>query len=382
MSEDVNIEHLLNISTSTDANSDGTWDACAGFIVRLSQHKPRLVTLGSNIEGLPDYHPSKPQCMLRLSQLLQEVGSYEESKRLLAHLLKLWRDRGNLRQVALTLMCLANVGRVVGPLAETMQLTKEALEMTEQLKDTDGQATCLSLLALLFLRDNQFNKAEETAFRSITLLRESSNKLSSRPYWVLGEIYRIKGNREKAVGYFQTALGLAYFHNQHCQSFWIHHSLVTMFADACDHLEQSKLYAVNNASNLAHVMTLQTHIFYLQGRSEEARSQGLCAIEAFESVGATTTAEVYRDAYSRLEQMGWLPCKPNSSSERLTMLSFAKYANPQLSAGGIPALRSTSVALERVFRFTLFACGAVLLSVLLGRWVAVGRGSRHMGIWA
>ena len=66
-------------------------------------------------------------------------------------------------------------------LAETMQLTKEALEMTEQLKDTDGQATCLSLLALLFPRDNKFNKAEETTFRSITLLRESSNKLSFRP---------------------------------------------------------------------------------------------------------------------------------------------------------------------------------------------------------
>ena len=67
-SEDVNIEHLLDVFTTIDAGSSNVWDVCYHFMQHLLWHKRRLVVLGPNIEGLPDTHPSKPQCLFQLSQ--------------------------------------------------------------------------------------------------------------------------------------------------------------------------------------------------------------------------------------------------------------------------------------------------------------------------
>ena len=39
-SEDVNVEHLLDVLTSIDANSDHVWTACWHFMQHLYWHKP------------------------------------------------------------------------------------------------------------------------------------------------------------------------------------------------------------------------------------------------------------------------------------------------------------------------------------------------------
>ena len=94
-SEDVNVEHLLDVFTSIDAKSEGVWDACAKFINHLYWHKPRLVILGPKIRALPDDHPFKLRCLQELSRLFDSVGNQVERKRLLTHALGLWRARGN-----------------------------------------------------------------------------------------------------------------------------------------------------------------------------------------------------------------------------------------------------------------------------------------------
>jgi hypothetical protein len=65
--EDVNVEHLLDVSTSIDPEGDKIWDACYHFIQHLRWHKPRHTMLRSKIEALPDVHRHKPKCLSELS---------------------------------------------------------------------------------------------------------------------------------------------------------------------------------------------------------------------------------------------------------------------------------------------------------------------------
>ena len=94
MSEDVNVEHLLDIFTSIDADSKTSWDICGRFMDYIYWHKPRLVMLGPKIEALPQDHSSKAQCLWSLSWLFHSVENKVERKRLITHALVLWREQG------------------------------------------------------------------------------------------------------------------------------------------------------------------------------------------------------------------------------------------------------------------------------------------------
>ena len=78
--EDVNVEHLLDAFTSINVDSRGVWDACFNFMKHLYFHKPRLVVLGQKVEGLPDSHCSKRDCLFELSELFKAVGNVVEQK--------------------------------------------------------------------------------------------------------------------------------------------------------------------------------------------------------------------------------------------------------------------------------------------------------------
>jgi hypothetical protein len=107
-SEDVNVEHLLDVFTTIDPDLADVWGACAYFMRHLNWHKKRLVILKAKFEGLPDDHSSKPECLIELSRLFESVGNETERKRLLTCALKLERERGSDRQVARILRHIAN----------------------------------------------------------------------------------------------------------------------------------------------------------------------------------------------------------------------------------------------------------------------------------
>jgi len=155
MSEDVNVEHLFDIFTAIDVNSNEVWTTCVHFIDHLSYHKPRLTVLGPKIERLPDDHPSKPLCLLHLSQLFDKVGNEVGRKRVLTRASQLWRERGDDGRLAETLMNLSDANRLLDLHKEGIRQVEEALKICERLGDTVEQAQCLSRLSWLLHEENQ-----------------------------------------------------------------------------------------------------------------------------------------------------------------------------------------------------------------------------------
>ena len=312
--EDINVEHLLDVFTPIDASSESIWDTSAKFMAQLNRHKPRLVTLGPRIEALPDNHTSKPQCLYDLSQLFSSVGNHTECKRLLNHSLKLRRERGDDHQVAQSLRELACANRMVGLEREGIRQAGEASEIFKQLGEVVEQAHSLITLARLLCDDRQLDAAEETGSRAIKLLPEKGEELLvCQAHLALGGIYLFKGKKKKAIHHLETALGIASSLNTVEQLFWVHLGLARVFCKAYKltraqtHLERAKSHAVNNPYHLAWAMCMQTLVWSMQWRFGEAKSEALRALDAFEKLGATRDAETTRRVLPLIGVL-WLGC--------------------------------------------------------------------------
>jgi tetratricopeptide (TPR) repeat protein len=310
MSEDVNIEHLLDVFTLIDASSQNAWNACARFMDHLCWHKPRLVLLGPRIEALPDDHPSKAQCLDDLSRLFYSVGNWVECERLLSHALKLWRERGDNYRVAQTLGDLCEANRVIGLHGEGIQQAKEASEIFDQLGDTARQAECLIKLAFVLYDDGQLDAAEESASRAIDLLPEKGQQFQvCQGHHALGHVYHAKGDTEKAIRHYEVALEIASTLNEHTELFWIHYSLADLFNgegrfdDAYAQTERTKSHAVNNAYNLGRAMEMQAIFWYNQQMFDKAKLEASHAADAFEKVGAVQDLERCRVLLGMIENL-------------------------------------------------------------------------------
>ena len=296
-SEDVNIEHLLDVFTSVE-DSVEVWDACACFMNHLYWHKKRLIVLRPKIEGLPDDHRSKPQCLFWLARLFESVGNIVEGKRLLVHTLGLWRERGDSFQVAGTLRFLSDANRMLGLREEGIEGVKEALEIFKKLDIVLGQAVSWQQLALLLYSNKQLDAAEEAASQSIDLFSNNGNQHSvSQCYRLLGDICGSRGETEKAVKHYGAAIGIASSLNAHDLLFWNNYSLALLFlsekrlGDAHTHVERTKSYAINDPYNLVLAMEIEARVWNEEGRFEEAKSGVLRAIDAFEKLGAAEDVE-------------------------------------------------------------------------------------------
>ena len=274
-------------------DSNYVWDVCSYFMVHLEQHKPRLVLLGPKVEALPDSHPSKPRCLFELSSLFESVGNFVERKRLLIYTLRLWRDRGDDVEVALTLEFLSDANRLLGLREEGIQQAKEALEIYEQFNDTLGRAYVLCTLARLFYEDQRFDAAEEAASQSIDLFPERvDGSLICLCHRLLGLINSSKGEMEKAIDHFVAAFRIGSSLNLRGGQFWVHLNLAELFSnqgkfdDSYAHVEYAKSHVVDDMYLMGRAMHLQAKLWYRQGRVREARSEALYAIDAYEKVGA------------------------------------------------------------------------------------------------
>jgi len=293
-SEDVNVEHLLDVFTTIDTNSDSTWRACTYFMRHLLFYKHRLVILRPKIEGLADDHSSKPECLFELSRLFNLVGDRVEYKRLLTCVLKLERERGNDHQVARTLKHLAGANQYVGLPEQGIQIAKEALEIGERLGDRVVQAQCLIVLAWSLYQNDQIDAAEEAAFRAIDLFPEKGEEYRvCQSHRILGNIYQHKGEIRKAIHPSEVALGIASPFDWHLELFWIHYRLAWLFYsedrfdEAQTHVAHAKSHTVNSVLNLGYAMEVQAWVWYKQQRFEEARCEALRAVDVYEKFGAT-----------------------------------------------------------------------------------------------
>ena len=309
-SEDVNVEHLLDVFTSVDVNSEDVWEACVEFIDHLYWHKPRLVILGPKIEALSDDHPSKPQCLQALSLLFGSIGNQLDRWRVLYDALSLWREQGDERQVADALRSLSDASRLVCLYEDGIEQAKEASEIFERLGDTAHQAECLTNLAYVLRDDKQLDAAEEAASRAIDLLLEKGDQfLVCNGHRVLGDIYDSKDDTEKAIHHFEKAIEIASSLNLDDQLFWVHYSLAELFFkqgkfdDAHAHIERAKPHAVNDPYDLGRALDLQARFWYKRRMFEEAKSEALRAVEVYEKIGAADDLKLCRGFLREIDKL-------------------------------------------------------------------------------
>ena len=328
--EDVNVEYLLDVFTSTDTDSEDAWDACANFIAHLHWHKQRETILRPKIERLPDGHPSKPGCLFQLSRLLDLMGKSAEQKSLLLHVLALHEREENDYWIARTLLELAGANEKLGLHEEGIQQAKEALEIMERIGDTGDQAFGLLVLAGSLEGNEQLDAAQEVAYRIIDL-GETGQLETCRSHQLLGSIHSLKGERQKAIHHYEVAFGIAASFDWHTLMFWIHYAVARLFSqegmfdNAHAHLTQAKLHALGlgNAYYLGHAMERKATIWYWQNELEDAKSEASYANEIFERLGAAKmlgdTRTLLQDIERAMENPE-TPGKPGSSGELLEIV--------------------------------------------------------------
>ena len=308
-SEDTNVEHLLDVFTTVDPGSNDVWKACSKFMEHLYWHKKRHTILGPKIKRLPDGHNLKPQCLFDLGRLFTEVGNWVECKPLLTHVLGLWRERRNDQMVARTLRLLSTVNRQLDLCKEGIEQAREATEINRRLGDTMRQVSCQVKLAFLLRSDGQLDGAEEAALRAINLIGEQGSRYQlCKSHRVLGQVYQSKGETDKAISHFETALEIATPSDWHSILFWTHESLAQLFCDdgrfedAQAHVEHAYSNTANSSYNLGRATETQASIWHREHRLEEARSGALRAINIYEKLGAVRDLERCRETVRNIQR--------------------------------------------------------------------------------
>ena len=306
-SEDANVEHLIDVFTTIDPGSDEVWKACANFMKHLHWHKQRKTVLGPKVEALPDSHPLKALCLFELSRVF--LGSDEERRALLSHVVELEKGRGDSFRIALTSLYLSDVNLELGLYEEGMQRAREALAIAEPSGIPVEIAGCLNSLAWSLCRGGRVDDAEEAATRALSLLPEKGQEyMVCQSHQILGEISFSRDKREEAIRHFEDVLRIASPFGWHTRMMWIHHSLALLFSqegkfdDAQTHIKQAESYAAGNLYLMGRTVLLQALVFYQQRMFAEATSEASRALEVFQKLGSTKRQEICEALLRKIDQ--------------------------------------------------------------------------------
>ena len=308
-SEDANVEHLIDVFTTVDPNSDDVWKACANFMKLLHWHKQRKTSLGPKVKALHDSNPFKALCLFEFSRVLKSIGSDAERKELLSHALKLARERRDFYRVAFTLLYLSDANLELGLFEEAIRQAREALAIVESRGIPEEKAATLNLLAWTLYRDEQIDDAEKVATRALNLLPEKGQEfIACKSHRILGDISLSRGEREKAIRHFEEALRIAPPFSWHNHVIWIHHSLALLFFgegkfdQVESHIKQAESHAAGSVYFMGRTVLLRAWIFYRQGRLAEATSECSRALKAFRDLGATKGREICEGLLQNIDQ--------------------------------------------------------------------------------
>lgn len=295
--EDINAEHLINISLSPDAASDSeaVWNGCASFLDHIYWHKPRAVILGPQIEGLADDHPTKPRCLSSLANLAYQLGNIAESKRLRLHVIGLLKQRGDIFNATCTLLELADMNRVLGNYREGLTQAEEVLSTFRQSQNRLWEGRCLKVLAFLLNDSGQLDKAAQSAYQAIDLLSKEGDQLYvCKCNRVLGDVLYKSYQYQEAATHLDAAEATASLLGNRHEQFWVGSTMARLLFGKGDHdeaercIDKMKGHAVElqNHRLLGRAMLLQARLWLAAGKHGAARSEVLLAMEEYEKIGA------------------------------------------------------------------------------------------------
>ena len=158
-------------------------------------------------------------------------------------------------------------------------------------------------------KGGQLDAAEEAVIKSISLLPQKGQEyLVCRSHYVLGDIYRSRGERWQAIYQYEVALEIATTFNWPHFLFGVHSSLANIFLDqdevddAQAHIEQAKSHALDNPYDFGRAVLLKAWIWYRQNRLHDAASEALRAQEIFKQLRILEELEVYQALLRLIEE--------------------------------------------------------------------------------
>jgi hypothetical protein len=225
---------------------------------------------------------------------------------------------------------------------------------------------------VVYVTTNSSTPQKKPPPRNRLLPEKGEQFLVCRLHYVLGEIYRSKGEIEKAVHHFEIALEIASSFNWQGLPFWVHSfpgaavsSSERKIDDANAHVERAKCTRSRSKYDLGHAMELQAVVWYRQGRLKEARSEALGAIDIFEKLGAVRDQERCSGLLRWIEEEMNDPVALYFDGELLeTTLLPTPINSPMASRGTegigwhrLAYLSRCTLLFRRILRETVVQCG-------------------------